>query len=251
MWQQLVSAGLDPKEAQFYLAVLELARPTVAEAAERAGFSRTNGYDIAKRLLHRGLVTMTEVGPTGRPAGRGRSVLTAADPGVLLDELATRKQLLDGLVPELRAMRDTQGSRPRVRYLEGESGMRAALFETLEWDCPLLGILSMHDLMAVPGPAVMDEYIANRRRRGTPLRVVRSPERETDQDWPSSGADIRNVRFAPPEHIFTLTTYIGEEAVAIMSSRTENFAMMIESREYARTQANLFEVLWTVSTPTS
>ena len=44
MWQQLVSAGLDPKEAQFYLAVLELARRAVAEAAERAGLSRTNGY---------------------------------------------------------------------------------------------------------------------------------------------------------------------------------------------------------------
>lgn len=250
MWQQLVAVGLEPKDAQFYLAVLDVGRPTVAEAAERAGVSRTNGYDIAKRLMHRGLVTMTETGSTGIPGGRSRSVLAAADPGLLLDELATRRDLLEGLVPQLRAMRDTRGSRPRVRYLEGASGMRAALFETLEWSCPLRGILSMRDLTTVPGADVMDEYIAARRESGTPLRVVRSPERESDQHWPTSDFDIREVRHAPAEHVFTMTTFIGEYAVAIMAPRTENFAMMIESPEYARTQASLFEVLWSASTPT-
>ena len=69
MWEELVSAGLDPKEAKFYLAVLDMHRPTVAEAAERAGVSRTNAYDIAKRMVHRGLLSITEVGPSGKPAG--------------------------------------------------------------------------------------------------------------------------------------------------------------------------------------
>ena len=56
MWEQLVAAGLDPKEAKFYLAVLAMRRSTVAEAAERAGVSRTNAYDITKRMMHRGLL---------------------------------------------------------------------------------------------------------------------------------------------------------------------------------------------------
>jgi len=165
MWEELVSAGLDPKEAKFYLAVLDMHRPTVAEAAERAGVSRTNAYDIAKRMVHRGLLSITEVGPSGKPAGRGRGVLAAGDPGKLLDDWAERKEILDNLVPKLRAMRAKGSSQPRVRYLEGAAGMRSALFETLEWPSPLRGILSMRDLLSVPGETAMREYIAGRRAR--------------------------------------------------------------------------------------
>jgi hypothetical protein len=247
VWQELVDAGLDPKEARFYLAVLDLQRCTVAGAADRAGVSRTNAYDIVKRLVHRRLISITEVGPTGKPAGRGRAVLTANDPGHLLDELAERKMLLDGLVPKLRAMRGKGGTQPRVRYLEGASGIRSALFETLGWPSPLRGILSMKDLWSVPGREAMDEYIQGRRDRELWLHVVRSPERDFIHGWPSSAADYRQSRYAPPEYIFTMTMIIGEDEVAVMSSRRENFAMMIESAEYAQMQAHLFEVLWAVS----
>lgn len=247
MWEELVSAGLDPKEAKFYLAVLGMDRPTVAEAAERAGVSRTNAYDIAKRLVHHGLLSITEVGPSGKPAGRGRGLLAAADPGKLLDDWANRKEILDSLVPKLRAMRAKGGSQPRVRYLEGAAGMRAALFETLEWPSPLRGILSMRDLLSVPGERAMREYIARRRAYHLTLRVVRSPENDYEYGWPTSEADYRESRYAPRDYLFTMTTIIGENTVAVMSSRRENFAMMIESSEYAQMQTNLFEVLWSAS----
>lgn len=249
MWQELVDAGLDPKDARFYLAVLDMQRCTVAEAADRAEVSRTNAYDITKRLVHRRLVSVTEVGPTGKPAGRGRAVLTANDPGHLLEEWAERKAMLDGLVPKLRAMRGKGGTQPRVRYLEGASGIRSALFETWDWPSPLRGILSMKDLMSVPGHQAMQEYIQGRRDRELWLRVVRSPERDFMRGWPTSAADFRESRYAPDEYIFTMTMIIGEDEVGVMSSRRENFAMMIESAEYARMQANLFEVLWSVSEP--
>ena len=247
MWEELVSAGLDPKEAKLYLAVLGMHRPTVAEAAERAGISRTNAYDIAKRMVHRGLLSITEVGPSGKPAGRGRGVLAAGDPGKLLDDWAERKEILDSLVPKLRAMRAKGSSQPRVRYLEGAAGMRSALFETLEWPSPLRGILSMRDLLSVPGETAMREYIAGRRARQLTLRVVRSPEKDYEDGWPTSAADYRESRYAPRDYLFTMTTIIGENTVAVMSSRRENFAMMIESSEYAQMQANLFEVLWSAS----
>ena len=93
---------------------------------------------------------MTEVGPTGGPPAAAAACSPRPTPVCCSMSFATRKELLDGLVPELRAMRDTRAAVPGCGTLEGESGMRAALFETLEWDCPLRGILSMHDLMAVP-----------------------------------------------------------------------------------------------------
>ncbi|MGH3383113.1 MAG: TrmB family transcriptional regulator [Nocardioidaceae bacterium] len=250
MWQDLVNAGLEPKEARVYLAVLDLQRPTVAEAAEHAEVSRTNAYDITKRLVHRGLVSITDVGPNGKPAGRGRGVLTANDPGQLLDEWAERKDVLETLVPKLRAMRAKGGSQPRVRYLEGANGIRSALFETLGWPSPLRGILSMKDLLSVPGESAMNEYIRGRQDRELWLRVVRSPERDYEHGWPTSATHYRESRYAPAEYVFTMTTIIGQDEVAVMSSRRENFAMMIESAEYAQMQTHLFEVLWATSSTT-
>jgi hypothetical protein len=57
------------------------------------------------------------------------------------------------------------------------------------------------------------------------------------------------ARYAPPDYLFTMTMIIGKNAVAVMSSSREAFAMMIDSREYAQTQASLFELLWAASTP--
>ncbi len=46
-----------------------------------------------------------------------------------------------------------------------------------------------------------------------------------------------------------MTTYIYDETVTIISSRRENFAMTIESAEFAALQRQLFEALWSASTP--
>jgi len=245
MWAELAEAGLEPKEAKFYLAVLTTDAPTVARAAEAAGVSRTNAYDIAKRLAKRGLLSMIE--GSSESAGRGRTVLRAADPQHLLDEWGQRRQALERLVPQLRAMHAKGGSAPRSRYLEGAGGIRAALFETLEWPSPLHGVLSMRDLMAVPGAAAMREYIAGRRERQLWLNVIRSPEKDYPRGWPSSEVDLRRTRYAPASYIFTMTMIIGPDAVAMLSSTRENFALVIESAEYAEMQRNLFEVLWSAS----
>src|SRR5690606_4700603 len=130
--------------------------------------------------------------------------------------------------PRLRAVQ-SKGTLPRVRYLEGEAGIRTALFESLEWASPIYGILSMADLMNVPGSDAMAEYIEGRRQRELELRVVRSPLTESWLDWPTRVEDFRVVRLAPPPNVFSMTTLIGDHTVSTLSSQRENFAMVIES----------------------
>lgn len=249
MLEELEQIGLDRKEAAFYLAVLNLDRPTVAEAAEHANLTRTNGYDIAKRLTRRGVISSAETADAGHGRGRTRTVLAPNDPQILIDEWHNRKRTLDEILPRLQAMRAKSGAHPRVRYLEGASGIRKALFETLDWPSPIQGILSMRDLLTVPGENAMREYIAGRRERGLWLQVVRSPEKDFTGVWQSSEYDLRETRYAPHGRIFTMTMVIGPQTVAALSSRGENFAMMIESREYVELQRHLFDVLWDASTP--
>ncbi|MQA03676.1 MAG: transcriptional regulator [Streptosporangiales bacterium] len=243
MWEQLVQLGIEPKDARFYLAVLERGKPTVAEAAEHAGVSRTNAYDIAKRLAHRGLLSFAET------RSSGRHVLLATDPQRLVDEWREHGRMLDAVVPQLQAIHDKAGVRPRVRYFEGADGIRSVLFETLNWPSPLRGILSMVDLLNVPGEAAMNEYIEGRRQRGLWLHVIRSREKESDFGWPTDPSRFRVARYAPAGRVFTMTTIVSGGSVALISSRQESFGLIIDSEEFAALHGNMFDVLWEASTP--
>lgn len=237
--QVLVQIGLQETEAKFYLAALELGQASVRDIAAKAGISRTNAYDVFSRLLEQGLVT--QVG-----AAANKIILIAAEPPDQLTELLdARRRKLDVLLPELRSMHNGASGKPRVRYYQGSEGIKLVLDDTLSArDKTLLGILSMHDLYEVPGRSWMDDLVRRRIEAGVFLRVVRSPVKDVSNVWPQSTADLREVRFASLDFVFTMTSYIYDNKVAIISSRRENFAMTIESEEFAMMQRNLFEVFW-------
>lgn len=237
--QVLVQIGLQETEAKFYLAALELGQASVRDIAAKAGISRTNAYDVFSRLLEQGLVT--QVG-----AAANKIILIAAEPPDQLTELLdARRRKLDVLLPELRSMHNGASGKPRVRYYQGSEGIKLVLDDTLSArNKTLLGILSMRDLYEVPGRSWMDDLVRRRIEAGVFLRVVRSPVKDVPNVWPQSTADLREVRFASLDFVFTMTSYIYDNKVAIISSRRENFAMTIESEEFAMMQRNLFEVFW-------
>lgn len=237
--QILIQIGLQETEARFYLAALELGQASVRDIAVKAGISRTNAYDVFSRLLEQGLVTQVS-------AATNKTMLVAAEPPDNLTELLdTRRRKLDVLLPELRSLHNRASGKPRVRFYQGSEGIKHVLDDTLTArDKNLLGILSMRDLYEVPGRAWMDDLVRRRIETGVFLRVIRSPVKDIRNVWPQSAADLREVRFASPDFVFAMTSYIYDNKVAIISSRRENFAMTIESEEFTVIQRNLFEVLW-------
>jgi len=237
--QVLKQIGLQETEAKFYLAALELGQASVRDIAIKAGISRTNAYDVFSRLLEEKLVV--QVSTTSK-----KTMLVAAEsPDQLTELLDARRRKLDVLLPELRSIHNGASGKPRVRFYEGSEGIKLVLNDTLSVnDKKLFGILSMRDLFEVPGRAWMDEFVRRRIEAGVRLRVIRSPAKDIPNVWSQDIADLREVRFASSDFIFTMTSYVYGNKVAIISSRHENFAMTIESEEFAVMQRNLFEVLW-------
>jgi len=241
MKEKLAAVGLDEKEQRFYLAALELGGAPVTMVATRAGVTRTNGYDLLARLERRGLLIQIH-------GEEGIRQVIPADPNVLIREWEQTRVMLDELVPELRSMFNSTPRKPRIRFHEGEDGIRHALQATLECQSKhLYGILSMHELLEVPGPAWMDSYIAERISRGIQLDVVRSYSRETEPIWPAAHNDLRQLRLAPSELDLGMTAYICDDTVIYISSKNENYALTIESRELASLQKSLFQSLWRLS----
>jgi predicted transcriptional regulator len=247
MIEQLGALGLSHAEATFYIAALTLGTPSIAQVSKEAGITRTSGYEVADRLIQRGLLSRVPSKPGGGKRGRPGSLVRASNPEMLRSDWEHQGKVVEDVVPRLHAIAHKKPLVPRVRFFEGASGIKAALFETLTWHGELYGILSMRDLLEVPGRDQMSEYIQGRRDGGIWLNVVRSRERDEPDGWLSSDDDLRRTRYAPEGDVFTMTTIIGSTNVCVISSRNENFAMMIESSEYASTQLSLWNVLWQAS----
>ena len=241
--EALARIGIGGKRARFYLAALELGEAPVHMVAQKAGISRTTAYDLLARLVDEGLVSRVEKD--------GRYHIAAEDPGRLLGVLEDRRRGVESLLPELRSLWSASGLRPRIRVHEGREGIKTVLHDTLSCRSrQLCGILSMSDLLEVPGRAAMEEYVAARIARGVRLRVVRSRAKEAGPDiWPSRAEDLRELRYAPDGTVFTMTMWTYDDRVSIISSRREHFGMIIESGEFSMLMSNLFGVLWQASAP--
>ncbi len=234
----LTELGLHETEAKFYLAALELGQASVSDVAKKAGISRTNAYDVFSRLLDHGLVL--QIGSSNRMQ------IAAESPEQLVELFEQRRRKLDSVLPQLKSLHNRFLGKPRVCFYQGIEGIRHVMNDTLTVpDKTLLGILSMRDLYEVPGRQWMDDLINRRIEAGIFLRVIRSPSKDIpNHHWPDSEEDLRDVRFAPQNLVFAMTSYIYGNKVAMISSRRENFAMTIESEEFALTQKHLFEAFW-------
>lgn len=240
----LIDIGLHETEVRFYLAALELGQATMRDIARKADISRTNAYDVFSRLLEQRLVN--EI-----PQASDRSMLIMAEsPERVLEIVEERRKKLEAVMPELLSLHNRAPEKPKVRYFQGADGIKTVLDETVQCRSKLLlGILSMRDLYEVPGRAWMDDNVQRRIRAGVTLRVIRSATKDLHAYWSDNPTDLRILRYAPENFSFSMTTYIYDDTVALISSRKENFAMTIESAELAAMQTGLFETLWAASRP--
>lgn len=236
----LAQLGLEQNKAKVYLAVLELGSGSAQEIGERAGLQRTTTHEILQILLARGLVSLTTKGRT--------RMYVAEKPSKLKKLLIEKEKKLDAILPELELLYNTEGLRPRVRFYEGVEGVKTILEDTLTvQNKQLYGILSMEDLYEIPGKRFMTEYVERRVGADITLHVIRSQTKEIEETWPPSRKEKRELRYAPSYLVFPMTMYLYDNKVCIIGTKTENFGMMIESKEFYETMKNFFDVMWDLS----
>lgn len=241
--EKLARIGITGTLYKLYLTAIGLGGGSVTDVAARAGLARTTAHDALLKLEAEGLVKFVDQGK--------RRFVVARDPGVLLERLESRRQMLEDVMPVLRSMYHHESGQPSVRFHPGAEGIRTALWDTLTGDDKVLrATLSMKELMAEPGLEEMERYLTERATRGIWLQVIRSAERDVVPIWPSSQEYRRELRYAPPEHTLAMTCFIYGNKVCLISSARESYGLIIDSAEFAAFQASMFDAMWSLSTPT-
>lgn len=126
--QEIISIGLNEKEAKVYLSSLELGQSTVQSIAVKAGINRATTYFIIDGLMQRGLISSFHKGK--------KQYFIAADPERLVEilerekeNIENKKENLKKLLPQLRSLNNKQQGRPVVRYYDGKEGISSMVEE--------------------------------------------------------------------------------------------------------------------------
>ncbi len=236
----LEELGLPKTKANVYLAALEIGSGTAEEIGGIAEIPRTTAHEVLQQLLKKGLVALSTQGR--------RRIYVAESPKKLQNILHEQESNLLSILPELLSHHNTSNSKPRVRFYEGQEGIRTVFEDTLKSKTKTLSaILSIKSIDEIAGAKWFANYTKRRVESGRRLHVIRSNETEVGNKYPSSHAENREVHYAQPGMIFNLSVYLYDNKVAFFGTTKEPYAMLIESHDLYQTLMNLFEVLWQVT----
>ena len=123
--------GLNDKEIKIYLTLLESGPASVRKLAEAVAVNRGTTYDVLKSLLELGLVSYYHKAT--------KQFFVAEDPKRLIEatevkikDLSDVKEHLVKIIPELKSLHDKAGTKPVVKYYEGNLGVKTILQDVLE-----------------------------------------------------------------------------------------------------------------------
>jgi HTH-type transcriptional regulator, sugar sensing transcriptional regulator len=111
---ELLNLGLTEKEAEVYLATLQLGQATVQNIAKKAEINRTTVYTHIKNLIARGLISASEK--------FGKQYFVAEKPQKLKlffeqqeKEVQKRKETIEKIMPELESLYNLAIDQPSVK----------------------------------------------------------------------------------------------------------------------------------------
>lgn len=234
--------GLSKSAALVYMNLLQNGGLSATELSENTGIGRTNIYNLIEQLVAENLVTIDFNGSKKR--------FSANDPVVFLKKTEDQLEMINQLLPELKALYQLHPAKPKISYHEGSEGVRAVTDDLLTTKggryCYFGSILAQFEL---EGPDHLNAFIARRLSLGIRSLAIRS--RRAERPGPLLAPNIemlRQVRFFPgpvPESIPNL--YIYDSRVAIISNAGEKWALIIESPELASLMQSVWDMIWEIS----
>lgn len=234
------------KETLVYLALLELGSSKPTDVAKKTDLNRTTVYDICDSLRKKGIVSSYKK--------KSNTFFTALEPNRLIDYLEREKEdniqqiehhkdKVQALLPELISLQDISSTKPKVKFFEGEKGIREAYEDTLTCKDKILAYANIETTnKSVPG--FFPEYYKRRAKKGIPIYAILTDNEASRQRAALDTKELRQSKFWPKkDETYTPEVNIYNNKIMIVSLK-EKMAIIIESKELADLQKLIFNLVW-------
>jgi len=251
----LKKIGLNKKEVQVYLSLLELGSQPASIIGKKAGINRSTTYLILENLIKLGYVN--------QHVRADVKYFTAADPQTIIKSLESkekeieenRKELSD-LLPDFYALTNPLSIKPKVKFYEGEQGVKHAMNDTLTSTEPILA-WSAYSAWLKTTPTLhkfVKEYAKERvEKYKIPVKVIVEDTKNVRKyllsEYPplSTKQDpLMEIRWIPKDvpHFENEINIYNDKVSIVSLAKNELLGVVIESHEIAKTHRAIFEMAW-------
>ena len=238
----LQKLGLTEKQAQVYLALLELGESGMTKIAKKANLKRPTVYLIIDELNLLGL--------TGEITKNKKKFYSAVHPKRLVEIAKFRAEQADKILPELVAIQKII-DKPKIRMLEGVIGVKIAYQEAYEMLSSKEEGLWLGDIsfMLDNFPELLEEYnVLIKKIRDPYIReIIYGVEKNKIwvENMQNKISKNHFVKYLGDNQLFGMTDqFIIGNKIIMFSFGKEIFVTIIESKEIAKSQKALFEYVW-------
>jgi sugar-specific transcriptional regulator TrmB len=238
----LKKLGLTEKQAQVYMAILELGESTMTKIAKKANLKRPTVYLIIDELNILGLSSEIVKGK--------KKFYSAIHPKRLVEIAKFRATQAEKILPELVAIQKND-EKPKVRMLEGVAGIKIAYQEAYSYlNTKEEGLwLGNITFLIEHFPELIDEY-------NNLIKKIRDPHireliyggeksKQWVDDMQSKISKNHYVKYFGEGKDFGMTDqFIIGDKIINFSLGKEIFVLITESKEIAQSQRALFDIIW-------
>lgn len=239
----LKSLGLDEKEVAIYIALLKLGQANVQNIAQESGVKRSTCYLLLEGLVRKGFVSEVQ---------DKKKLFAPLDPSKLIALERQKLTSLEYALPGLLGLASKSEQKPSTRFFTGKQGIVAVYEESLLLPSGT-EILALGHAQAVEAKLskFRDWYIKRRVKYGITMRAI-TPA--TPGSLAVAGRDrleLRKTRVLRPEQFkeeVEINIYNNKVSMVSLVDG-ELIGMITESRVFANTHRQIFELLWSIAKP--
>ena len=223
--ESLKHIGLNGKEIQSYLSLLELGSSTVLSISKRSGIKRPTAYLVLQSLVEKGFASRVIKGK--------KTFFSAQNPKKLITESELRLKKLQEVVPQLEVMFRKRKERPQIRIFEGKDELDRAYDEIFLIKGEAL-FMSTNKLSMEVFPRSYQKQDIKPRSSEFRFRELVDESREGFEYADKVRGEYHEFRFIPKKFLpFEADIGIFGNHTLITSVKKEYFTIDIESKEIA------------------
>lgn len=231
----LEKAGLTKNEIIIYSSLLETGKKTATALAKKTGIHRRLVYDIAERLIQKGII--------GYIIENNKKVFSASNPKRFLEIIEEEKESVSPLIPSMMELfnQKKEAQIQETKFYKGINGLKSVFEDQLDTKKEILIIGAnegVYELMEL----YFYWFDKKRIKEKIKTRIIFN---KTQKKYK---IPLSEIKYLPEKYSSNMAINIYGDKVAIILWRKEKpIAILIKENELSEAYKKHFELMWRIA----
>jgi len=234
----LKKLGLNSKQIDVYLALLEFGSQPASIIAKKIHLPKSTILFLLDQLVEKGIVLKSYKGKTQFFYAEVNDLIK-----VINQTVKDQQDALEQVVPLLKEFKSPFTARPKVSFYQGVENCKKAYLNLLESKTEILEFGNHKDLVDKFGENFMNDFISQRVKLDIKNQSIANKDSTHKSLEKQSVSHKRNLKLVPKNiGLLYSSITIYDDKVLILNLHSDAFGILIQNAQIAMTMKTIFKL---------